>query len=286
MGIITGVLTWDEEHEPSAEARAYVTLVEGSEGPNQGTVIATLVIEDPGDKPVEFELQYDLDDTESDRTYSLWGGLVDGDLAWVSADGRPIDAPEPFTDDVRLRLSFRPDLLKAAVSGTINGIALNTSSPDAYATVVIDRVDTAETVGYQIVSPAGLTPIAYSVPFDRDDIDENAIYVVRAAVWDGETRWETQVNTPVITDGNPLGGVDLAVTEVATPEPTPTPSPTPAPSAAPVAPADSGDPSTVLWLVLIALIVLGIGAVAMYLRTRQASRTRPPAGPGTGGGGA
>ena len=196
-------------------------------------MIATVVIEDPGDEPIAFELQYDLDDTDADRTYSLWGGLVDGDLAWVSADGTPIDAPEPFTDDVRLRLSFRPDLLKAAVSGTINGLGLNTVSPSAYATVVIDRVDTAETVGYQIVSPAGLTPIAYSVPFDRDDIDENAIYVVRAAVWDGENRWETQVNTPVITDGNPLGGVELTVTEVATPEPTPSPVPHPGPQRRP-----------------------------------------------------
>jgi len=57
---------------------------------------------------------------------------------------------------VRLELAFRPDLLKAAVSGTIDGDGLDTTDSGAYVTAMIVRVDTGETVGFQVVTPAGL----------------------------------------------------------------------------------------------------------------------------------
>ena len=55
-GIIRGTLTWNEAHEPTADARAVVLLVEGTSGPSQGKTVTSVSIRDPGPKPIAFEL--------------------------------------------------------------------------------------------------------------------------------------------------------------------------------------------------------------------------------------
>ena len=191
MGVIRGTLTYGEDHELTDEARAIVVLVAGAGSPDAGSVIASTVMDDPGAQPVAFELLYPLDATTAGTSYYLWGGIADGDLAWVTPIGVAVNAPWPLTEGVELPLEFRPDLLKAAVSGTITGVGLVTDSPAAYATALIVHVETAEAIGFQFISPAGAAPIAFAVPYDPDDIDEDADYVVSGTVFDGTNAWRT-----------------------------------------------------------------------------------------------
>ena len=263
-------MTYGQDHELTAGAHAVVALVEGAGGPLAGTIIATQDIEDPGGMPVAFELLYPLDATTPGTGYTLWAGIADGDLAWVTPTGVDVKAPGPLPEGVELPLEFRPDLLKAAVSGTITGIGLDSDSPAAYGTALVVRVDTGETIGFQVISPTGPTPLPYSVPYDPDAIDEDADYVVSGTVFDGADRWSTMTSVPVITKGNAKSGVVLTVTPVPEPTPAPTPSPEASPAPEPV-PADDGGPGIVTLLVILGLVAVGGAALVAYLRSRKAA---------------
>jgi uncharacterized lipoprotein YbaY len=246
-------------------------MVQGSGGPQSGTIIASSFMEAPGQEPVPFELLYALDDTTAGDTYDLWAGIVDGDLAWATPIGVAVKAPWPLTEDVELPLEFRPDLLKAAVSGTIAGVGLDPArDPEAYGTALIVRIDTGETIGFQLISPTGAAPVPFSVPYDPTVIDDNADYVVRGSIWDGSELWAVDNGVPVITRGNATSNVVMTVTVVQ--QPAPTAAPTPAASAAPQ-PQPEGDtgPGIVTILVILGLVALGIGGVAAWLRSRRTS---------------
>jgi uncharacterized lipoprotein YbaY len=267
VGVIRGTLTYGEDHELTDDAHAVVALVEGVGGPMAGTIIATQDIEGPGAMPVAFELLYPLDATTAGTTYSLWAGIADGDLAWVTPVGVVVKAPWPVTEGVELPLEFRPDLLKAAVSGTITGIGLDSDTPAAYGTALVVRLDTGETVGFQVISPTGPTPLAFSVPYDPDAIEDDADYVVSGTVFDGADRWSTVTSVPVITKGNAKSGVVLTVTPVPEP-PAPAPSPEASPAPAPVTDGVGG-PGPLAILVILGLIAVGGAALAAYLRSRK-----------------
>jgi hypothetical protein len=162
-------------------------------------------------------------------------------------------------------LAFRPDLLKAAVSGTIAGVGLDSArDPEAYGTALIVRVDTGETVGFELISPTGAAPVPFSVPYDPATLDPAADYVARGSIWDGTTLWNVDSGVPVITKDNARSGVVLTVTAV--PQPTPAPTATPAPVPAP---AGDGGPGLLAILVILGLAVLGLGALLAYLRSRR-----------------
>ena len=144
--------------------------------------------------------------------------------------GVSVDVPSPLIEGIELPLAFRPDLLKAAVGGTITGVGLDpTRSDDAYGTALIIKVSTGETLGFQLVAPAGAAPVPYSVPYDPAAVDPNADYVARGSMWDGTTLWAMDAGVPVITKDNARTDVVLTVTEAVTPGASP--------SAAPPAPA-------------------------------------------------
>jgi uncharacterized lipoprotein YbaY len=225
-------------------------------------------IKDPGPKPVKFELAYPLASVTKGNPYRLYAGLVDGDNAWVTPIGVSVDVPSPLIEGVELPLAFRPDLLKAAVGGTIAGVGLDPArDPDSYGTALIIKVDTGETVGFQLVSPVSAAPVPFSVPYDPASIDPNADYVTRGSVWDGTTLWAADSGVPVITKDHPRTGVTLTVVEAVTPGPSPTAAPTAAPAPLPV-----DEPSRSNGLLI--FVVLGIGALVIvgvlaYQRSRK-----------------
>ena len=132
--------------------------------------------------------------------------------------GVSVDVPSPLIEGVELPLAFRPDLLKAAVGGTITGVGLDPASdPESYGTALIIKVTTGETLGFQLVSPAGAAPVPFSVPYDPLAVDPNADYVARGSMWDGTTLWAMDSGVPVITKDNARSDVVLTVTEAVTP---------------------------------------------------------------------
>src|SRR3954447_8635126 len=232
-GIIRGTLTWNEAHQPTADARAVVLLVEGTNGPSQGKTVTSVSIKDPGPKPVRFELAYPLASVTKGNPYRLYAGLVDGDNAWVTPIGVSVDVPSPLIAGVELPLAFRPDLLKAAVGGTIAGVGLDPArDPESYGTALVIKVDTGETAGFQLISPTGAAPVPFSVPYDPTTLDPNAAYVARGSIWDGTTLWAADSGVPVITKDHPRTGVTLTVTQAVTPSASASPRPTAAPTPA------------------------------------------------------
>ena len=261
-GIIRGTLTYNESHELTPDAKSVVLLVEGSTGPTSGTTVASVEILG-GSEPVPFELAYPFGAIKADTPYRLYAGIVDGDLAWVTPIGVSVDVPQATIENVELPLKFRPDLLKAAVTGTITGVGLDAAKdPEAYGTALIIRVNTGETIGFQLISPTGAIPVPFSVPYDPATVVPEADYVSRGSIWDGTTLWSTDTSTPVLTKDNARNGVVMTVTAV--------PSPTPAPTAAPAAPtppppADNGIPW--LWV-----LILGGGVLVVAVLVARSRR--------------
>ena len=269
-GTITGTLTWREQHQLTPAAVAVVLLVEGSAGPDAGTIVASTRMTDPGKQPVPWQLAYPFSALVQGEAYRLYAGIVDGDLAWVTPIGVPVATGVPLVEGVELPLAFRPDLMKGTVTGTITGVGLDPAgNPAAYGTALLIRVSSGETIGFQVVQPVGVVPVPYSVPYDPTTIDPNADYVARGSIWDGARLWESPAGVPVITKGNARSEVQLVVTPVPTPTPTPaptgTPLPTPAPTAtaAPAPPADSGGGIGSILLVL--LVIGGVIAIAVVV---------------------
>jgi hypothetical protein len=134
-------------------------------------------------------------------------------------------------------------------------------------------VTTGETIGFQLVSPAGAAPVPYSVPYDPTRIDPNADYVARGSMWDGTTLWAMDAGVPVITKDNARSNVVLTVTEAVTvsPSPSATVPPTPAATAAP-APTPEEEPvrnNGLLIFVVLGLGGLGLIGLLIYLRSRN-----------------
>src|SRR5262249_39503663 len=71
-GVTRGTPTGDENHEPTADARAVVVLIEGGNSATAGTTVASTSIRDPGDKPVKFELAYPTSKIVAGGTYRLY----------------------------------------------------------------------------------------------------------------------------------------------------------------------------------------------------------------------
>jgi uncharacterized lipoprotein YbaY len=250
-------------------------LVVGKAAPSEDNIIVSTTLADPGNQPIAFELTYPMSSVEAGKAYRVYAGLTDGDLAWVTPSGVAVPVPqEPVIEDLEIPLEFRPDLLKGAVSGVLVADGLDaTAASDTYASALIIRVDTGETVGVQVIQPVSTSPIDFAVPYDPRDIDPDAEYVTRATMWDGTQMW-TSEDVPVITDDNPKGGVVLTMTAAPSPSPTPSPTaaPTPAPSPTPDPGASGGETGGFPWLavlVVAALAVIGTGAAIAWQRNRQ-----------------
>ena len=229
---------------------------------------------------MKYQLAYPFSVIHEGDAYAVYAGIVDGDSAWATPTGASVDVPKPEITGVKLQLEYRPDLLKGAVTGSITGVGLDPAKdPESYGTSLIIDVNTGATIGFQVISPTGNTPIPYSVPFDPSTIKQNASYVARGSVWDGTTLWNTPTGVPVITNDNPKSNVLLTVVPAVTTSASPQPA---APSPAPEA-TDSGGLSTGWILLLLVLIGAGIVAAVIYaMRQREANEgpIAPPPPPG------
>jgi uncharacterized lipoprotein YbaY len=238
--------------------------VDVTAGPDAGTVIASTSIKNPGPQPVKYQLAYPFAIVDGKDDYRVYSGIADGDSAWVTPAGVPVDVPQPELTGVKLQLEYRPDLLKGAVSGTITGAGLDPAQdPNSYGTSLVIDVNTGATIGFQLISPAGNVPIPYSVPYDPGTITQDASYVARGSVWDGTTLWNSPAGVPVITNDNPKSDVVLTVVPAVP------------------APAPSGDSGIGTWgLLLLLLAVIGIVIAVVYvMRQRNAAAVAAAGGP-------
>jgi uncharacterized lipoprotein YbaY len=237
-------------------------LVEGAGKPTAGSIVASTLLTNVGQEPIAFELTYSNANIDPNTTYTVVAAIQDGDRKWSTPAGTPVITKGAPTSGLDLVLVYRADLAKGAVTGAISGVDINLSATAFSATVVLDLASDTS-IGFDVnLEPIGV-PIAFKVPFDPADIDQDRSYVVTAGIFDASSRWVNDTGVPVITKGNPLSGVTVPV----------------APPGAAVASGDNGLGllGTILGIVGIAALIV---AAVVFIRSR-----RPPAladGPGAG----
>jgi hypothetical protein len=201
--------------------------------------------------------------------YRLYAGIADGDLAWVTPIGVEVRVPQPTLEDVVLPLEFRPDLLKAAVTGTITGIGLDpTADTHSWGAALVVRVDSGETIGFQMINEPGPIPVPFSVPYDPMTIDDDADYIVRGTIFDGFDYWSTEAGVPVITKDNARS--DIVLNVLPEPSPSPTASPSPAPTPAPSGDGAEGSDDGIPWGTFLLVVIMGAGGAAAAFAWRKA----------------
>jgi uncharacterized lipoprotein YbaY len=269
---VSGTLTYAESHELSADAYAAVAIVRGSKA-DASAIIASEIYHDIGQVPVDFAVSVDPDDVDPDATYTLQATIVDGENAWVTGHGIPVLTDGNPSEDVKVTLAYRPDLLKGAVSGQVTAIGL-TPAPTAYVMTVLVDPNNGDSLGMDVgLVDTGL-PAPFSIPFAIPDIEKTNDYVVTAQVTDGTDYWRNAAGVPVITKGNPKAGVQVVVTEVAAPAPTP--GQTPIPTAAPAEPGRGDGQGGLLGLIiLITLIAAAVVFLVAWGRRDQETVPEP-----------
>jgi uncharacterized lipoprotein YbaY len=285
---VTGTLVYREPYVLSDQAYASVAVVQIIDG--DVVVLGTARFDNPGAVPIPFQVRFNQAPVDMNVQAQLWAIVVDGDDAWVTPEGVPVATLGAPAADVLVPLSFRPDLLEGQVTGVTVGAGSDLSAEAVSMTYVLNAT-TLEIVGFDSRMVAGADPIPFAVAFSVADLDEGASYVASSFVYDGESTWDTDEGTPVITQGNPISDVTVTVSPVTAPAPSPSPTPiatpTPAPTAtaAPTPPPDGGGGLDPLWLLLALAAIIGVIVVIFAMRRNQESGGEPPTQAGDDAGG-
>ena len=209
-GVLTGTLTYREPAPLTAEARALVALVEGAGRPTAGSIVASNLMTEIGQKPIGFVLEYANANIDPNTTYTVVATIVDGDRVWTTSAGTPVITKGNPRTGLDLELTLRADLVKGNVTGAISGVDIELTETAFSAAVIVD-LSSDTSVGFDVNLDPITVPIAFKVPFDPATIDPDRTYVVTGAIFDASDRWANQTGVPVITEGNPVAGITVPV---------------------------------------------------------------------------
>ena len=147
-GPVTGTLTYREPHTLSGDAFAVVALVRGSARATENSIVASEIDRGITTIPVSFSLDLGGATIDPSATYTIQASIVDGENAWVTADGIPV-LTKGNPSNVAITLSYRPDLLKGAVTGQITGVGVAPSAT-AYSMAVLVDPATGNSLGIDV----------------------------------------------------------------------------------------------------------------------------------------
>ena len=106
----------------------------------------------------------------------------------------------------------------SAVTGTVTYLQRIALPADAVLTVRIEDVSRADApadvMGEQVIETKGAqVPIAFSVAYDADKIEDNHTYSLRVRIEDGSGKllFINDTSVPVITQGNPVQDIEVVV---------------------------------------------------------------------------
>ncbi len=139
-GPVTGTLTYREPHTLSGDAFAVVALVRGSARATETSIVASEIDRGITTIPVSFSLDLGGAPIDPSATYTIQASIVDGENAWVTAHGIPV-LTKGNPSNVAITLSYRPDLLKGAVTGQITGVGVAPSATAYSMAVLVDPGD-------------------------------------------------------------------------------------------------------------------------------------------------
>lgn len=114
------------------------------------------------------------------------------------------------------------EFLKGTVTGAVNylpRIALPEGSIINLTLLEKGDLDLATVASNEVVTTGENVPVPFALDYFVDDLDENAEYYIRASIYvdGGVLAWEGDSGN-VITQGNPVDGVEIMVSQVSAPE--------------------------------------------------------------------
>ena len=166
---------------------AVVALVRGSARVTENSIVASEIDRDISSLPVSFSIDIGSAVIDPSATYTIQATIVDGDNAWVTAEGVPV-LTKGNPSKVAITLDYRPDVLKGAVTGQITGVGVQLS-PTAYSMAVLVDPATGASLGIDVKTADQGLPVAFSIPYSLADIQPTADHVVTAEAGDSEMSW-------------------------------------------------------------------------------------------------
>ncbi len=233
------------------------------DSPIQSKAIATYKQQLQGQQlPQEFAITYNLADIAFDRVYTVQAYISTPEtgIIYVTTELYPVITQNSPTSGLEIAVQPVTPVQPTAVKGTVN--KEDRSALPADAVVEVSLLDTgkqdtsAPILKQQVIALNGQQlPVEFSLDYDMAAIDPASTYSVQARVLlaDGTLLYISQEAFNVITQDNPVEGVEVWVeavsqpeaTSTATPEPTATELP-PTPTQAPPPTAPPDDPAQVL----------------------------------------
>ena len=117
---VTGTLTYRELYQRRA-TRSPSPSSAAPPGRRRTSVVASTIDRDITSAPVDFDLDLAGATIDPNATYTVQATIVDGENAWVTGKGVPV-LTKGNPSNVDITLTYRPDLVKGAVSGQITGV--------------------------------------------------------------------------------------------------------------------------------------------------------------------
>ncbi len=226
---VTGTVSAATPVTLTAGLRLEVTLQDTSLSDAPAVTIGQLSVSGEGQAlPVPFTIEYDPSTISPTHTYTLRAQIFDADkLKYTNTTAYPVitrDNPRGAMNIVvepagTTSNSAAPQL-KGVITGTVTYVESIALPQDAQIEVIL--VDTSATElaaqvgGQQLISAKGKqVPIAYRIEYPADQIDPTHAYTVQARITLGnQPLFDTPQPIAVLTQGNPLTGVEIVVQPV------------------------------------------------------------------------
>ena len=101
-----------------------MALVKGTARATESSIVASQIDRDITAVPYSFSLPLGGATIDPSATYTIQATIVDGEVAFVTGHGVPV-LTKGNPSKVDITLTYRPDLLKGAVTGQITGVGID-----------------------------------------------------------------------------------------------------------------------------------------------------------------
>ena len=189
---VTGTVTYRERITLKPDAVIEVTLIDVSRVDAPAVTIGEQVIENPGQVPISFEIEYDPADIDDRFAYAVRAIIKEGENLAFTTDTRysviTRDSPT-HVDIVLVKVATNPSEPATPTAATVTGtvtyrerIALRPDAVVEVKLVDVSRADApAVTIGEQVIENPGQVPISFEIEYDPADIDDRFTYAVQVA---------------------------------------------------------------------------------------------------------
>ena len=234
---VTGTVTYRERIALAPNAVVEVKLIDISRADAPAVTIGEQIIENPGQVPISFEIEYDPSAIDQRFVYAVQVRIIEGDrLAFINDTryqvitrdsptqvdmvlvrvGRTVPSEPAAAEPTPTAEPTAPSL--AIVTGTVTYRERIALKPNAVVEVKLIDISGADapavTIGEQIIENPGQVPISFEIEYDPSAIDQRFVYAVQVRIMEGDRlAFINDTRYQVITRDSPTH-VDMVLVRV------------------------------------------------------------------------